>query len=96
MKPSGSGPLYSPPGSWIDQFGVTRQNESHRRDRQVSALRPASRHNVIDAGLLEEPADAEARLPGPDDRYLRALAHSRRRRMSGSLRAGLRPPNVVA
>src|SRR2546423_3141181 len=42
MYPSGSGPLYSPPGSLTLQFGVTRQNESHRLDLHVSATRPAS------------------------------------------------------
>src|SRR5205807_3876075 len=38
----GSDPEYSPPGSLTLQFGVTRQNESHRRDLHVSATRPAS------------------------------------------------------
>src|SRR3981081_4111138 len=42
MYPSGSGPAYVAPGSLTLQFGVTRQNESQRRVRQVSATRPAS------------------------------------------------------
>src|ERR1700682_3086854 len=42
MNPSGSGPAYIAPGSLTLQLGVTRQNESQRRERQVSATRPAS------------------------------------------------------
>src|SRR5437667_12340121 len=42
MNPSGLGPAYSAPGSLTLQLGVTRQNESQRRVRHVSATRPAS------------------------------------------------------
>src|SRR5260370_11941105 len=42
MKPSGSRPSYATPGSFTAEFGVTRQKESQRRVRQVSAIRPLS------------------------------------------------------
>src|SRR5450759_5120681 len=42
MNPSGSGPTYVAPGSRTLQLGVTRQKESQRRLRHVSATRPVS------------------------------------------------------
>ena len=38
MKPLGSSPAYSPPGSWTDQFGVTKQKLSQRCRRVLSAV----------------------------------------------------------
>src|SRR5437763_15272780 len=65
MNPSGSGPLYPPPASLTLQFGVTRQNESHRRDLHVSATRPASSTTWSTLACLRNQLVASPACPAP-------------------------------
>src|SRR5450759_4043395 len=73
MNPSGSGPTYVAPGSRTLQLGVTRQKESQRRLRHVSATRPVSsttwstlawvRYQLVASPACPAPMIATSTLP---------------------------------
>src|SRR2546429_1532883 len=65
MKPSVSGPAYSAPGNLTLQLGVTRQNESHRRERHVSATRLDSRTTCSTPACLRYQLVASPAWPAP-------------------------------
>src|ERR1700674_3044401 len=65
MNPSGSGASYSAPGSWTKRLGVTRQNESQRRERQVSATRPDSRTTWSNLACVRYQLVASPACPPP-------------------------------
>src|SRR5207245_2541023 len=65
MKPSGSGPRYAAPGSLTVQLGVTRQKESQRRVRHVSATRPASRITCSTPACFRNQLVASPAWPAP-------------------------------
>src|SRR6188472_4533828 len=64
MKPSGSSPSYALEGSWIDQFGVTRQKLSHR-SRQLWPIRPRSRMTWSIPALVSLQLVARPACPAP-------------------------------